>query len=108
MDKIKTGQVLQKAREFLGLSINGVAEILKVKSETIEQIERGNFDETSILIPQLELIYGINLKEEIAILSATNDISLNQLTEKDKQAVLNLVRFVKIYTQESEDRNENK
>lgn len=108
MDKIKTGQVLQKAREFLSLSIDGVAEILKVEPETIEQIERGNFDETSILIPQLELIYGINLEEEIAALSTTNDISLNQLTEKDKQAVLNLVRFVKIYTQESGDNNENK
>lgn len=109
MDKIKVGLILKNAREYLDLSIKQVANILAVSAEEITNIESGNFEENSYLIPLLEKIYGIDIKEELAEQEvAINTMELDQLSDNDRKEVVDLVRFIKMTKEQWEERNESK
>lgn len=99
----KSGEKLRAAREFLGLTQDQVASALSMTRNTIVNIENDNRAIKSDELYQFSKLYGISMEE---IVSEDKDIDLNipafargfdSLSEKDKQEILNLIKFKNNY-----------
>lgn len=88
------GKRLMQAREYLDLTQEQVARILKMSVEDIQEYERRHFIASCYLPPFLKL-YKITeedlYSEEVEILYA--HINTSKLTKKDKKEVLSLIHF---------------
>lgn len=86
---MRYGVIEKKAREYLGLSLEQVAAILKVDYRYIYALEQGWLAMTKKDICAFEKLYGINFEEE----DKWADVTIEGLGEKDSKAVVDLMRW---------------
>lgn len=86
---MRYGVIEKKAREYLGLSLEQVAAILKVDYRYIYALEQGWLTMTKKDICAFERLYGISFEEE----DKWADVTIEGLGEKDSKAVVDLMRW---------------
>ena len=97
------GEKLRAAREFLGLTQEQVASTLDLTRNIIVNIENDNRSIKSDELYKFSKLYGISMEE---IVSDEKEIELgnqvfargfDNLSEKDKQEIINLIKFKNNY-----------
>ncbi len=97
------GEKLRAAREFLGLTQEQVASTLNLTRNIIVNIENGKRFIKSDELYKFSRLYGITMEE---IISEEKEIDMNNqvfargfdnLSEKDKQEIINLIKFKNDY-----------
>ena len=97
------GKKLRAAREFLGLTQDQVASTLNLTRNIVVNIENGNRAIKSDELYQFSKLYGISMEELISEekpVDMSNQIfarAFDSLSEKDKQEIMNLIRFKNNY-----------
>lgn len=95
----KCGEKLRKAREFLGLTQEQVASTLNMTRNIIVNIENNKRSIKSDELYKFSKLYGISMEE---IVSDEEEIkmdyslfarSLDSLSEKDRNEILNLIKL---------------
>ena len=97
------GEKLRAAREFLGLTQDQVASTLNLTRNIIVNIENDKRAIKSDELYKFSKLYGISMEEIVADekeVNLTNQVfarGFETLSEKDKQEIINLIKFKNSY-----------
>ena len=105
----KIGERLRKLRKYMGLTQEQVAEILSLGRDAIIRIEKGDRKIDLQELMNFSKLYSISMDELIADDYPINssDVAFargfNELSEKDKKAIINLIEYKNILKTQNKD-----
>lgn len=93
---------LKNARLYLNLTQEDVAELMNLNRTSIINIENGTRKITAEELAKFSKIYGWSMEELMEEEPANNMVQMfartfNELSDKDQQEILNLIKFKKMY-----------
>ena len=94
----KIGLKLRKAREYMGLTQEQVANILNLGRDAILRIEKGTRKIDAEELKKLSQLYKISMNEIMEDKEYTSNAQafargFEELSEKDKKEILDLIKF---------------
>ena len=94
----KIGLKLRKAREYMGLTQEQVANILNLGRDAILRIEKGTRKIDAEELKKLSQLYKISMNEIMEDKEYTSNSQafargFEELSEKDKKEILDLIKF---------------
>lgn len=94
----KIGLKLRKAREYMGLTQEQVANILNLGRDAILRIEKGTRKINAEELKKLSQLYKISMNEIMEDKEYTSNEQafargFEELSEKDKKEILDLIKF---------------
>lgn len=109
VDYVKVGSKLRKAREYLQLTQEQVANILKIGRDAIIRIECGKRKIDADELAKFSVLYKISIDEILNCNTYTNTETMfargfTKLSDKDKKEILDLIKLKNEYKK----RNDNK
>lgn len=105
----KIGERLRKLRKYMGLTQEQVAEILSVGRDAILRIEKGDRKIDLQELMNFSKLYNISM-DELTMEEHTinsSDVAFargfNELSEKDKKEIINLIEYKNILKSQNKD-----
>lgn len=104
----KVGLKLKRAREYLNLTQEQVANILQVGRDAIIRIEKGNRKITAEELSNFSKLYKISMneileEEDINFSNQAFARGFEELSIKDKKEILDLIKFKNSFKEEKKD-----
>ena len=105
----KIGERLRKLRKYMGLTQEQVAEILSVGRDAILRIEKGDRKIDLQELMNFSKLYNISMDELTTEEHTINssDVAFargfNELSEKDKREIINLIEYKNILKSQNKD-----
>lgn len=99
---------LKDARLYLGLTQEDVAKLMDLNRNAIIGIENGSRKVSAEELAQFSKIYGWSMEKLMEENVENNMVPMfartfNELSDKDKQEILNLIKFKRMYQEENNE-----
>jgi DNA-binding XRE family transcriptional regulator len=99
---------LKDARIYLGLTQEDVAKLMELNRNAIISIENGSRKVSAEELAKFSKIYGWSMEELMEENVEDNMVPMfartfNELSDKDKQEILNLIKFKRMYQEENNE-----
>lgn len=96
------GTRLKKAREYLELTQDDVAKLMKVTRVTITNIESGKRKVSAEELSKFSKIYGWTMEELMEGKKSKKEVPMfartfSELSKQDQDEIINLIKFKKMY-----------
>ena len=97
----KLGERLKKAREYLGLTQEDVAKLMRVSRIIITNIESGTRKVSAEELSKFSKLYGWTMEELLEGKKEENvpmfARTFSELSDEDQEEIINLIKFKKLY-----------